>query len=60
MATTIEAEDAFDLAKCERPITAPTLIVVGREDRAYSPELFEETARLIAGSDLQMSPAAAT
>jgi pimeloyl-ACP methyl ester carboxylesterase len=54
MATTIEAEDTFDLAKCERPITAPTLIVVGGEDHAYSPELFEETARLIAGSDLQM------
>ncbi len=33
MATTIEAEDTFDLANCERPITAPTLIVVGREDQ---------------------------
>ncbi len=54
MATTIEAEDAFDLGECQRPITVPTLILVGREDQTYSPELFEETARLIPGSNLQM------
>jgi pimeloyl-ACP methyl ester carboxylesterase len=54
MATTIEAEDTFDLSECERQITAPTLILAGSEDQAYGRELFEETARLIAGSDLQM------
>lgn len=51
MATTIEAEDDFDLAACP-PIAAPTLIVAGREDRFYGPELFEETARLIPDSEL--------
>jgi pimeloyl-ACP methyl ester carboxylesterase len=54
MATTIEAEDDFDLAACATPITAPTLILAGRDDRFYSPALFEETARLIADSDLQL------
>jgi pimeloyl-ACP methyl ester carboxylesterase len=52
MATTIEAEDDFDLAKLPT-IKAPTLIVVGSEDRFYSPELFAETARLIPGSRLR-------
>jgi pimeloyl-ACP methyl ester carboxylesterase len=40
MATTIEAEDAFDLASSRSPIRAPTLILAGGEDRFYSPELF--------------------
>src|SRR3954469_4572279 len=53
MATTIEAEDDFDLAKLPT-IKAPTLIVVGSEDRFYSRELFEETARLIPGSRLRV------
>ena len=53
MATTIEAEDAFDLADCPR-ITAPTLILAGGDDRFYSPELFAETARLIPGSRLRV------
>jgi pimeloyl-ACP methyl ester carboxylesterase len=53
MATTIEAEDAFDLATLA-PIGAPTLIHCGRDDRFYAPELFEETARLIPGSDLRL------
>jgi pimeloyl-ACP methyl ester carboxylesterase len=47
MATTIEAEDGFDLARCARPIAAPTLIVAGARDRFYGRDLFEETARLI-------------
>jgi pimeloyl-ACP methyl ester carboxylesterase len=51
MATTIEAEDAFDLARLA-PIRARTLLVAGRDDRFYSPEQFEETAALIAGSEL--------
>jgi pimeloyl-ACP methyl ester carboxylesterase len=50
MATTIEAEDAFDLAACQSPIRAPTLILAGGADRFYSPELFAETARLIPDS----------
>lgn len=54
MATTIEAEDGFDLAACETAITAHTLILAGREDRAYAPELFHETARLIPDSDLRL------
>jgi pimeloyl-ACP methyl ester carboxylesterase len=53
MATTIEAEDAFDLAACPT-ITAPTLILAGSEDRFYGPELFAETARLIPGSRLRV------
>jgi pimeloyl-ACP methyl ester carboxylesterase len=54
MATTIEAEDDFDLAKCSNPIAAPTLIIVGSEDRFYSRELFVETERLIPGSRLHV------
>lgn len=54
MATTIEAEDTFDLAACASPIAAPTLLVAGRDDRFYEPGLFEETARLIPGSDLRL------
>ena len=54
MATTIEAEDAFDLAACPSPIRAPTVILAGSADRFYSPELFAETARLIPGSRLRV------
>lgn len=53
MATTIEAEDAFDLARCG-PITAPALLLAGREDRFYSPALFEETARLLRNGRLTL------
>lgn len=54
LATTIEAEDGFDLAACATPITASTIIVAGRDDRFYSPALFEQTAQLIAGSSLHL------
>jgi len=54
MATTIEAEDDFDLASLPNPISAPTLILVGRDDRFYSPELFAETSELIPGSRLRV------
>jgi pimeloyl-ACP methyl ester carboxylesterase len=54
MATTIEAEDAFDLAACRSPIRAPTLILVGSEDDWYSRELYAETAGLIPGSRLRV------
>lgn len=47
MATTIEAEDDFDLAHCSSQIQAPTLILAGSNDRIYSPDLFAETGRLI-------------
>jgi pimeloyl-ACP methyl ester carboxylesterase len=53
LVATIEAEDEFDLARLD-PIRAPTLIVCGRDDIFYPPELFEETARLIPGSELVM------
>ncbi len=54
LATTIEAEDTFDLARCARPITAPTLIVAGAEDRFYSRALLDQTARLIPGAELRV------
>lgn len=53
MATTIDAEDEFDLAACP-PIQAPTLVLAGRDDRFYTPALFEETARLIPNSRLRL------
>jgi pimeloyl-ACP methyl ester carboxylesterase len=53
LATTIEAEDDFDLARLPA-IRAPTLILAGRDDRFYAPELFAETARLIPGATLQL------
>jgi pimeloyl-ACP methyl ester carboxylesterase len=55
LATTIEAEDAFDLADLA-PIRAPTLIVGGADDRFYTPELLRETAALIEGSRLELVP----
>jgi pimeloyl-ACP methyl ester carboxylesterase len=54
MATTIEAEDGFDLAACRTSIRAPTLILAGGADHWYSPELFAETASLIPGSRLRL------
>ena len=56
LATTIEAEDGFDLARCDGTITAPTLIVAGARDRFYPRPLLEETRRLIPGSVLQVVP----
>jgi pimeloyl-ACP methyl ester carboxylesterase len=54
MATTIEAEDAFDLARCAGTIRAPALILAGAADRFYGRELFAETERLIPGSRLRL------
>jgi pimeloyl-ACP methyl ester carboxylesterase len=51
LATTIEAEDTFDLARCERPIAARTLIVAGAKDRFYSRAVLDETVRLIPGAE---------
>lgn len=56
LATTIEAEDGFDLARCDRPITVPTLIVAGARDRFYPRQLLEETQQLIPGSSLRRFP----
>jgi pimeloyl-ACP methyl ester carboxylesterase len=53
---TIGAEDGFDLAACEHPVQARTLIIAGGRDRFYSPGLFEETAALIPRSQLQLYP----
>lgn len=55
MATTIEAEDEFDLARLVA-VRAPTLLVGGGRDRFYDRELFEDTARLIPGCVLKMHP----
>jgi pimeloyl-ACP methyl ester carboxylesterase len=56
LAATIEAEDGFDLAACEQPIQARTLIVGGGRDRFYGAGLFQETAELIPGSVLRVFP----
>jgi pimeloyl-ACP methyl ester carboxylesterase len=55
LATTIEAEDGFDLASLA-PIRAPTLVVGGAEDRFYEPRLFRETAELIPDARLELVP----
>jgi pimeloyl-ACP methyl ester carboxylesterase len=53
---TLDAEDAFDLARCERAIRAPTLIVAGGRDRFYSRDLLDQTRRLIPGSTVCVRP----
>lgn len=56
LAATLEAEDSFDLASCEQPIQAHTLIVAGGRDRFYGNDLFTATAALIPNSYLQLFP----
>jgi pimeloyl-ACP methyl ester carboxylesterase len=56
LAATIEAEDGFDLAACERVIEARTLVICGGRDRFYSVDLFRETAALIPHSQLRVFP----
>jgi pimeloyl-ACP methyl ester carboxylesterase len=56
LASTLEAEEHFDLARCLQPIQATTLIIAGERDRFYSPELFTETAALIPRSHLHVIP----
>src|SRR5262245_50062094 len=56
LAATIEAEDGFDLARCDGAITAPTRIVAGTRDRFYPRQLLEETQQLIPGSVLHRFP----
>lgn len=55
LATTLEAEDSFDLVGCS-PIQAPTLIIGGERDQFYDVDLFRETAALIPGSELVIVP----
>jgi len=55
MATTIEAEDEFDLAGLPT-VQAPTFLVGGGRDRFYDADLFEQTARLIPGCLLEIHP----
>lgn len=53
LATTLEAEDQFDLARCPQ-IQAPTLIVGGGRDRFYTTRQFHETAALIPQSQVHI------
>jgi pimeloyl-ACP methyl ester carboxylesterase len=55
VATMVEAEDAFDLAKLPA-IGARTLIVAGGRDRYYGEQLLRETAQLIPDSRLEIYP----
>ena len=55
MATLIEAEDEFDLARLPA-IAAPTLLLGGARDRYYGPELYAETAALIRDCRLDLRP----
>jgi pimeloyl-ACP methyl ester carboxylesterase len=47
MIATIEAEVAFDIGERLGEIRAPTLLICGKRDRAFSPELFRQTAERI-------------
>lgn len=53
LATTLEAEDEFDLGKCPQ-IQARTLIVGGGRDRFYPTRQFLETAALIPQSQVHV------
>jgi pimeloyl-ACP methyl ester carboxylesterase len=56
LATTIEAEDNFDLRACAAPIQAPTLVISGGRDRFYPLALIEQTAALIPGARMVIEP----
>ena len=53
---TIHAEDSFDVGSRLSEVTAPTLVVGGGRDAAYSPELFHDTARGIPDGHLLLYP----
>jgi pimeloyl-ACP methyl ester carboxylesterase len=55
-ATTLEAEDGFDLTRCSGTIQAPTLVIGGIRDRFYSNAVLAETAALIPGAELFLVP----
>ena len=44
MLVTLDAEDVFDVSDQLHRVTAPTLVIGGAKDVAYSRELFEQTA----------------
>lgn len=52
----IEAEDAFDVCRELRRITAPTLVIAGERDRCYPPELTRMTAGRIPDARLRLYP----
>jgi pimeloyl-ACP methyl ester carboxylesterase len=56
LATTIELEDGFDLAKCVGPIAARTLVISGDRDRFYPVDLLKETVALIPDARLDLRP----
>jgi pimeloyl-ACP methyl ester carboxylesterase len=47
MIATIEAEVVFDIGERLGEISVPTLVICGERDRAFSPELFRQTAERI-------------
>jgi pimeloyl-ACP methyl ester carboxylesterase len=47
MIATIEAEVAFDIGDRLGEILAPTLVICGERDRAFTPKLFRQTAERI-------------
>jgi pimeloyl-ACP methyl ester carboxylesterase len=53
---TLDAEDAFNV-EAELPrITAPTLVIGGSKDLAYSPELFQGTAEGVEDGRVHIFP----
>jgi len=56
MIATIDAEDRFDFHERLGEISAPTLLVAGANDPAYTPELFRETAAGIPDCRLVLYP----
>ena len=52
MIATYEAEVAFDIGERLGEISAPTLVICGARDRAFSPELFRQTAERIPAARL--------
>ncbi len=52
MIATIEAEVAFDIGDRLGEISAPTLVIRGGRDRAFTPELFKQTAERIPAARL--------
>jgi pimeloyl-ACP methyl ester carboxylesterase len=54
MLATIDAECNFDVTSQLGQITAPTLVIAGARDRAFTPALFETTAAGIPNSQLLM------
>ena len=53
---TLDAEDVFDVHADLARITAPTLVIGGSTDVAYTPELFRETADGVADGCVHVFP----